>query len=228
MQRLWYLGGLIILLAAPTLACGSNIAQVTPTPTKTPRMVRTLEPLAPTDNGSSPLPTNTFTPEVPPTDTPSPEPTPTETPTPVPPTETPTPEPTPTETPPPPPPPTNTPVPPPPPTNTPAPPPPTPVPANTGPQIVIELPDGEKYDRGDDVRFIVRVSDPAGVNRFEWGLFDGTGTSLKSGGKGCDNRNECSTEQEFEAVLDGTFQIGVKAYDASGTESIELKQIYVG
>jgi hypothetical protein len=226
MQRIWYLGALLILLAAPTLACGSNIAQVTPTPTKTPRMIRTLEPLAPVDN----LPADTPTPEpAPPTDTPTPEPLPTDTPVP-PPTDTPTPEPLPTDTPvPPPPPPTNTPVPPPPAdTPTPAPPPPTPVPVNNGAQIVIELPSGDKFDQGDDVRFIVTVSDPSGVKNFEWGIFDATGTSLKSGGKGCDNRTECSTDQEFEAVLDGTFQIGVKAFDSSGIESIEIKQIYVG
>jgi hypothetical protein len=171
-------------------------------------------------------PTDIIVEEIPPTDTPMPEPTSTETPTPEPtPTETPTPEP-PTNTPPPPPPPTNTPAPPPPP-DTPAPPPPTPVPANTGPQVVIELPKGDKFDVGNEVQVIITVRDSDGVTNFEWGVFTENGVSVKGANKKCDNRSECSVEEKFKASLEGTFQIGVDAKDTQGNKTIETKQIYI-
>jgi hypothetical protein len=212
-KKMW---GAFLLVVIPMLACGPARPQVTPTPTKTPRIIRTLEPLSTPTVAEVMVPTNTFTPEIPPTETPVPVPTATDTPTPepAPPTDTP-------------PPPTNTP-PPPPPTNTPAPPPPTQPPANAGPQIVIELPSGDKFGMGDEIKVNIRVSDSDGVRSFKWGVFTQNGVAVKGGDRNCGNGSSCGTEEEFEAVLDGTFQIGVEAEDAQGNKSIEKKQIYVG
>ena len=147
------------------------------------------------------------------------------------PTETPLPvEDTPTHTPvpPPPPPPTNTPVPPPPaPTNTPAPPPP---PANSGPAIVIEMPGGDTYRTGDDVRLIITVSDPDGVGAFSWGVFTENKVLLPGigGDQDCGNAPSCRIEESFNAALPGAFQIGVEALDGIGTKGIQVVQLYVG
>lgn len=228
MKRNLHLWGAFLLIILPALACGPSVAEVTPTPTKTPRLIRTVEPLGPAATEII-VPTNTFTPEIFPTDTPAPTDTPT--PEPLPPTDTPTPEPPPptdTPAPPPPPPPTDTPVPPPPPADTPAAPAPTQPPASTGPQIVIELPDGDRFGVGDDVRVIITVRDPDGVANFEWGIFTENNVSVKGGERGCGNATECRIEEEFEAVLAGTFQVGVEAVDTKGTKTIEVKQIYIG
>jgi hypothetical protein len=222
MKRYLYLWGVFLMVVLPVLACGPSTAGVTPTPTKTPRLIRTVQPLA-SAIAPTVLPTDTFTPEPLPTDTPTPEP---------PPTDTPTPEPPPTNTPPPPPPPTN--PPPPPPTDTPEPPPPPPPteapapPPSSGPQIVIELPDGDRFDKGDDVRVVITVRDPDGVASFEWGIFTENNVSVKGGNHSCGNATECRREEKFEAVLSGAFQVGVKAVDSQGNRSIEVKQIYVG
>jgi len=232
MKRNWCLWGAFVILAIPALACGPGVTRVTPTPTKTPRLIRTVEPISSSPTAAqSVLPTQTFTPDVPPpTDTPVPEPIVVDTPTPEPqpPTDTPTPEPPPpTNTPPPPPPPTNTP-PPPPPTNTPAPPPPTAPPANRGPDVVIELPGGDQYGIGDEVRVRITVTDPDGVGAFEWGVFTQNNVSVTGGDRNCGNSTSCSIEEEFDAALPGIFQIGVEAKDGKGAGTIEVKQIYVG
>ena len=228
MKRIFFLWGLVVLLVVPALACGSTVSQITPTPTKTPRLIRTLAPIstaAPTDIS---LPTNTPVAEVPPTDTPTPEPAPTDTatPEPVPPTDTPVPPPPPTDTPPPPPPPTNTPAPPP--TNTPAPPQPTQTPANAGPQVVIELPNGDDYGLGDEIIVIITVTDSDGVDEFNWGVFTENNVAIKGGDKDCGGATECRIEEEFDAALAGAFQVGVEAKDNKGQGTIEKKQIYVG
>ncbi|RME72902.1 MAG: hypothetical protein D6784_12785 [Chloroflexi bacterium] len=94
--------------------------------------------------------------------------------------------------------------------------------------MVIELPDGDKYGKGDDVEIRITVRDSDGVKNFEWGVFTQNGVSVKGGNKDCGNAGECSTKQEFNAALDGVFQIGVKAYDSANNETVEVKQVYVG
>ena len=228
MRRYLYLWGVFFILAIPALACGSSAARITPTPTKTPRLIRTVESISATASPTEVvLPTNTFTPEVPPTDTPLPQPVATDTPTPepVPPTDTPTPEPPPPTNTPVPPPPTDTPVPPP--TDTPAPPTATSPPANQGPTVTIDLPDGDKYDQGDEVEVNITVRDSDGVDSFEWGVFTQNNVAIEGGDKDCGG-SECSISEEFDASLPGIFQIGVEAVDSQGNNTIEVKQIYVG
>lgn len=229
MNRQMIFWSVLLVLSAPILACGSNLSRVTPTPTKTPRLIRTVEPLPTVTPVEVVLPTPTPVPaEIPPTDTPAPaEIPPTDTPVPDTPADTPTPEPPPTNTPPPPPPPTNTPVPPPPPpTNTPAPP---PTPANTGPQVVIELPNGDTYEVDDEVKIIIRVLDSDGVNTFTWGVFAENGSPVGLGGDhGCGGATECRLDREFTTKFPGQFFIGVDAVDTKGQTVREIKQLYVG
>jgi hypothetical protein len=90
------------------------------------------------------------------------------------------------------------------------------------------LPDGDKFGMGDEVKVIITVSDPDGVNFFKWGVFTQNNVAIKGGDRNCGNAGSCGTDEEFEAVLDGTFQIGVEAEDSQGKRSIETKQIYVG
>jgi hypothetical protein len=226
MRRLFYLWGFLSVLV-PALACGPAASlQVTPTPTKTPRLIRTVEPLSSATSAQIIGPTNTVAPQVPPTDTPAPLPT---DPPAQPPTDTPTPEPPPTDTPPPPP--TNTPAPPPPPppTNTPAPPPPTQPPAPTGPQVIIDLPDGDTFGLADDVRVVITVRDSDGVGSFTWGIFAQNGSPLGLGGDhNCGGVTECGTNEEFETKLTGQFFVGVDAVDSKGNKTREIKQLYVG
>lgn len=221
---------IILLLMLPALACGPSLnSQVTPTPTKTPKILRTLEPLtSPTPlvievvlpTATPAIPTDTPTP-VPPTDTPTPE---------VPPTDTPTSEPPPTDTPPPPA--TNTPVPPPPaPTDTPVPAEPTAtsVPVSTGPTVLIDIPSGDKYGLGDDVKFNITVTDSDGVRSFTWGVFAQNGSPVGLGGdRDCGGASQCTLSDEFETKLTGIFFLGVDAVDTQGNTVREIKQIYVG
>ena len=230
MKRSILLRAVLICLVL-LLACGRGSAlRITPTPTKTPRLIRTVEPistgsltspLAPASTSPVMLPTPvpveevpTAAPQVVPTDTPLPEPTATE--TPVPPTDTPAP---------PPPPPTN---PPPPPTNTPAPPPPTQPPANTGPQVIVELPDGNTHSEGDNFRLIIIVRDPDGVKSFTWGIFTQNQTPLIGGDRDCGNATECRIEEELEAPpISGTYLAGADAVDSKGATTRGVGEIYV-
>jgi hypothetical protein len=229
MRKKFSFWGVFLLFLLPVLACGPSVSQVTPTPTKTPKIVRTLAPIetptlpvivlptatpaVPTDTPTPVPPTDTPVPDVPPTDTPTPEPPPTDTPLPAPPT--------------------NTPAPPPPPTNTPVPAPPvaTPVPpptASSGPAVVFDLPDGDTYGTGDDVEFKIIVSDPDGVRSFTWGVFAQNGSPLFGGDKNCGNSQQCDVSDEFEATLSGQFFFGVDAVDSQGNTAREVKQLYVG
>lgn len=212
------LHALLILIGVPTLACGSVAARVTPTPTKTPRIIQ-LPAELPT--ATMELPTDT--PTVPPTDTPLP---PTDTPTLEPPTDTPPPPPTNTPPPPPPPPPTE--PPPPPPTEPPPPPTEPPPPPSSGPTIVIDLPDGDTFRNGDRVRVRITVSDPEGVSKFSWGVFTENRTAIAGGNRDCGNATQCEIQEEFKAQLPGAFQIGVEALDAQGHKAIDTRSIYVG
>jgi hypothetical protein len=214
------------------LACGRGSAlRVTPTPTKTPRLIQTVEPistgpatglLGPASTSPLILPTPvpveeipTAVPEVILTDTPLPEPTATE--TPVPPTDTPLP---------PPPPPTN--PPPPPPTNTAAPPPPTQPPANAGPQVIVELPDGNTHNQGAEFRLVIIVRDPDGVRSFTWGIFTQNQTPLIGGDRDCNNATECRIEEELEAPpIPGTYLAGADAVDTKGATTRGVGEIYV-
>ncbi len=214
MKRSWlFLQSVLIVLILPILACGPNISQVTPTPTKTPKKVQTLAPLA-TVTATVPviiLPTDTPTPTN--TPTPTETPIPTDTPTPIP-TDTPTPIPTDT---PPPPPPTNTPVPPPPPTSPPAPPPPPPPAPDSKPNVVVELRDGDTYDAGEKIKIKFIVTDPDGVWSFTWGIFTQNLTPLIGGEKICHNAPECSLEEEVYAPpIPGTYIVGADAVDSKG------------
>ena len=216
------------------LACGPIAAQqVTPTPTKTPRRIQTVPPLEPLETEApvmnidlilptpteTPLPTDTPTPTPIPTDTPIP----TETPTSVPPTNTPVPPP------PPPPPPTNTPQPAePPPTVAPAVPQATPEPPSSKPNIVVELPDGNTFDKGEEFEVIFIVRDPDGVSEFSWGVFTQNQTALIGGDIDCRNAIECRHEEELEAPpLSGTFIVGADAIDATGEDNRGIGEIYI-
>ena len=205
----------------PVLACGPGISQVTPTPTKTPRRARTVVSL-PT---VTPTPLSTPTPEIPPTDTPMPTPVPTDTPIPVPPTDTSTPEP---------PTPTNTPLPPPPPTNTPVPaqptsppPPPTSPPPSSKPEVIVELPEGDVFNTGEEVKIIFIVRDPDGVDNFTWGIFLQNLTPLVGGDKSCGGATECRVEVEEKAPISGTYIVGADAVDVHGNTARGTSAIYV-
>jgi hypothetical protein len=157
----------------------------------------------------TPVPTDTPAAESP-TDTPVIEAAPTD--TPLPPTNTPAP--------PPPPPPTNTPAPPP-------PPPPTPVPVNQGPQVDVQLSDGNSYDVGEKVKIKIVVRDPDGVSSFTWGIFTQNQVPLKGGDKNCNGATECSTHIEEGIPIPGTFIIGADAVDTKGNTNRGLGEIYV-
>jgi len=221
-RRYTFLLGVVITLIVPMLACGPMAPlEVTPTPTKTPRRIKLLpETAAPTPTPAV-LQQNTPTPEVVDTLTP----VPTDTPVAEVPTDTPPPPPTDTPLPPPPPP-TNTPAPPPP-TNTPAPPPPTPVPKNEGPQVDVQLTDGNKYDVGEKIKIKIVVWDPDGVKSFTWGIFTQNQVSLKGGDKNCNGATECSTHIEERIPIPGTFIIGADALDSKGNANRGLGEIYV-
>lgn len=216
--------GILAILLVPMLACGANVSQVTPTPTKTPRKIKTVAPLETPTPLVIALPTDTPIPTA--TGTPTPVP-PTDTPTAVPPTETPVP---PTNTPAPPPPPTNTPVPPPPPTSPPAAAtqPPAP-PAGSGPVVIINIPGGDEYGLGDKVKFNITVTDPDGIQSFTWGVFAQNVSPVGLGGeKGCGGATQCDLSDQFEAQLPGIFFLGVDALDSQGNTVREVKQIYIG
>jgi len=66
------------------------------------------------------------------------------------------------------------------------------------------------------------------VKFFKWGVFTQNGVGVKGGDRNCGNSGDCGVEEEFDAVLEGTFEVGVEAEDANGEKSIETKQIYVG
>jgi hypothetical protein len=93
---------------------------------------------------------------------------------------------------------------------------------------VIDLPSGDRFSIGDEVRVRITVSDPDGVSTFDWGVFTENRTSVQGGERNCGNATHCELEEEFEAQLPGAFQIGVEAKDATGATTIEVKQIYVG
>jgi len=223
----------VLICLVALLACGRGSAlRITPTPTKTPRLIQTVQPistgpatgpLAPVSTSPVILPTPvpveevpTAVPEVIPTDTPLPEPTATE--TPVPPTDTPIPAP----------PPPTSPPPPPAPTNTPAPPPPTQPPANTGPQVIVELPDGNTHDKGDGFRLRIIVRDPDGVKSFTWGIFTQNQTPLIGGDRNCNNATECTIEEDLEAPpIPGTYLAGADAVDSKGATTRGVGEIYV-
>ena len=220
MRHAWLLlQSVLIILSVPVLACGALSRQVTPTPTKTPK-IKTLVPIA---TAALPaiddLATNTPIPDILPTATPVPVP-PTDTPTPEPPpTDTPTPEPPPTNTPLPPPP-TNTPLPPPP-TNTPAPPPPPPPPANAETQVFVELPEGSRYSPGDRVKIVVIVRDPDGIANFAWGIFSLNDTPFPVGGdRNCGGATECRIDEDVTAPpLPDTYKVGVDVIDSKGAST---------
>lgn len=223
MKKFWLF---VVIMMLPVLACGPSLsAQITPTPTKTPKRIRTVAPLEtptpvvivlPTD---TPVPTATFTPTPIPTETPTPPPTPTETPTPPPPTRPPAP---PTQ----------------PPTPVPTQPPAQPTqpaatvqpttPPSSGPTVVISLPDGDTYNQNDKVNFTITVSDPDGVATFTWGVFTENQSPVGLGDdKNCGNGNECSLSGNFKAKLTGRFIFGVDAIDTKGNKTRTIQGMYV-
>ncbi|MBN1991529.1 MAG: hypothetical protein JW953_02415 [Anaerolineae bacterium] len=221
---------ILIALILPGVACGFMAGRpATPTPTKTPKLVE-LAPQTPLPTPTAVLlPTPASTVEVAPGDAAAPPPPdlpPTDTPLSPPPTDTPPPPPPPTDTPPPPPPPTDTPAPPPP-TNTPAPPPPTQPPANQPPQVVIELPNGNTFDPGDEVKIVFIVRDTDGVSSFSWGIFTQNQVSLKGGEKTCNGATECKLEVKEVAPGTGTYIVGADAADTTGATTRGVGEIYV-
>lgn len=209
------------------LACGPSISRVTPTPTKTPKRVRTLAPIAtdvPTQPAivlptSTPVSTDTSTP-VPATDTPTPVPA-TDTPTPVPATDTPIPVP-PTNTPVPPPP---TQPPPPPPTVAPAPPPP---PAEPETEIIIELPKGNVYSSGDEIEIIITARNPNGIHELTWGIFAQNLTPYVGGDKNCGGGQECRHEVKEDATLPpAAYIIGADVLDTSGKVTRGIAEVHI-
>jgi hypothetical protein len=236
MQQFYKIALVISLISM--LACGSTISggMVTPTPTKTSTPV---EAELPTE---TPTPIQIILPTVTPiptdTSTPTPTPTDTSTSTPIPPTDTSTPE-LPTDTP------TSIPLPPTntpqsaPPTNTPVPaepvetevpevPTPVPVPVQRGPEVTIELPDGDTHPVGARIKIVITVRDPEGVSAFSWGVFAQNRTPLAGGDKNCSGATECSITEEVDAILSGQFEVGVEAKNKSGAGTIETKQLYIG
>jgi hypothetical protein len=94
--------------------------------------------------------------------------------------------------------------------------------------VIVELPDGNTFDKGDEfeIKFIVR--DPDGVWSFTWGIFTHNQTSLMGGEEICHNARECSHEVEVEAPpFSGTFIVGADAVDSKGETSRGIAEIYI-
>jgi hypothetical protein len=215
---------LIYILIALTLlqpACRLTAAQVTPTPTKTPRPVEETRP-----ERATPTLTPSPTPTVPPSPTVTPLPPPTATPPPPPPTNTPLPLPTkrppPPATKPPPPSPTT------PPTTAPPPPAsPTPVPTvSQGPAVTLNI-DPQVVTAGDEVKITVTAHDDNGVRSLEWAAVL-AGRIMSSNIKDCGGEVDCKLGDTLQAPLKGIFEIYARAWNSKDHDTIVKDTLYVG
>ncbi len=193
----------VILLGGAIFAGVDNmrLSDITTSLTVTPLSTHTTMPLPAKE-------TIEIIPALLPTDTPRPtnSPSPVATDTPLPPTPTSTP------------------------TGTPTSPPPSPTPTIvTGkPKIVITLPDGETYERGDSLKVVISIQDADGVgNVFWWITHAGANSVLIRGNHWCSNTVECLITKEFTDLPSGAFNIFVTAFDNLENSALEDVQILV-
>jgi hypothetical protein len=99
---------------------------------------------------------------------------------------------------------------------------------STDPEVIIELPDGDTFNVGDEIKIFFIANDSDGVVEFIWGVFTQNQTSLFGGKKECSSRTECRLETTINTPpLSGTYIIAVEAIDTKGNTALAIKQIYV-
>jgi hypothetical protein len=93
--------------------------------------------------------------------------------------------------------------------------------------VVVELPSGNDFSIGDQVRIIFIARDPGGVKEFTWGIFLQNQTPLKNGTKKCDGATECREEVKAEAPIAGTYILGADAVNMQGQTKRGIGELYV-
>jgi hypothetical protein len=94
--------------------------------------------------------------------------------------------------------------------------------------VTVELPDGNEFDKNEDVKIIFIARNPAGVKEFTWGIFTQNLTSLKGGDHECGGTTECRLEVEESAPpIEGTYIVGADAIGADGKTVRGIGEIYV-
>jgi hypothetical protein len=93
----------------------------------------------------------------------------------------------------------------------------------------VELPGGNDYNKGDDIKMVIVVRDPDGVNTFTWGIFMQNQSPLPIGGtESCNGSAECRAEVKASPPVAGTYLIGVDAIDGTGERSTGfVGEVYV-
>ncbi len=94
--------------------------------------------------------------------------------------------------------------------------------------MIVELPDGNTYETGEEFTFIIIVRDPDGVGSFTWGIFTQNQTPLIGGEQDCHNAPECRIEEELTAPpISATYLAGADAVDSKGATTRGVGEIYV-
>jgi hypothetical protein len=94
--------------------------------------------------------------------------------------------------------------------------------------VVVEFPDGNEVDAGDDIKIVFVVRDPNGVKEFSWGIFTQNKTPLKDGKKDCGGATECRQEIKEEVPpIKGALIAGVEAKSVNGQGKIGIGEFYV-
>ena len=93
--------------------------------------------------------------------------------------------------------------------------------------MIVELPKGNTFDPGSEVKIVFIVRDADGVASFTWGVFTQNQTPLIGGDKECHGASECREEKTVNAPLTGTYLVGADAVDTKGFTSRGVGEIYV-
>ncbi len=94
--------------------------------------------------------------------------------------------------------------------------------------MIVDLPNGNIFDPGDEVKIVFIVTDPDGVTSFTWGIFTQNQTPLIGGDKACNGLIECKLEVNEEAPpVSGTYLVGADAVDTTGATTRGVGEIYV-
>ncbi len=91
----------------------------------------------------------------------------------------------------------------------------------------VQLPKGNDYDTGEEIKIIIVVRDPDGVARFTWGIFTQNQTPLVGGDEECHGATECKIERKENAPVAGTYIVGADAVDTKGETNRGIGEIYV-
>jgi hypothetical protein len=94
--------------------------------------------------------------------------------------------------------------------------------------VIVELPKGNTFSRGDEIKIIFIVRDSEGVDEFTWGIFTQNQTGLIGGNIDCRNASECKHEEKVIAPsISGTYLVGADAVDSQGNTARGVAEIYV-